>query len=202
MHGLLVEQLAQLPPPLPQLAVVVPAAQALPSQHPVQQLPAWQVPPLQEVPSVAAAVWQAPPTQLALSQGAEETHALQLAPPLPQWSLVLPGQQVAPSRQPSQHPDPAWHVPPHPSASPHLFPAQSGVQPEQLPPTQLPPAAAQSAQVAPPLPQVVSLKPATQLPSGRQQPTQLPGPQNERPASSTSLPSGKASPTSPPESPT
>lgn len=83
-------QLAQAAPPVPQSVSLVPGWQVEPSQQPVQQLFARQVPLGQVAPSGASASPQVPAEQVGTLQTLLVEQVEQLAPPIPQAAGCLP----------------------------------------------------------------------------------------------------------------
>jgi hypothetical protein len=157
VHTWAAPQVPHCAPLAPHCMLVVPPTQTLSEQHPVQlsgPQGAEQTPPAPSPPMVALV--QMSPLALQLSQA---------APLPPQAVLSVPGRQTSPTQHPLQlaaeHAADPVHSPPVPaSASPRV---QSW------------PVAEQSTHSSPPLPQVGSTSPATQmLPT--QHPVQLSGP--------------------------
>ena len=144
-------QSTQLPPPLPQAPSPVPGLHCPAASQQPLQLPGLQAGGVPwQVLLVASQVWPV---------AAQSTQPL---PPPPQAEEVLPGRHWLLSQ----------HPPPQPDGP------QVGVPPLHVPaaPSQVAPKVLQSTQLTPPMPQVLSLLPATQVLLA-QQPLQEPGPQ-------------------------
>ena len=82
--GLKIPHAAQAAPPLPQLSLVFPGMQVVPSQHPLAQVTESQLVP-----------WHALLTHVS----AKEVQFWHAAPPLPHWVFESPGWHVLSGRQ-------------------------------------------------------------------------------------------------------
>jgi hypothetical protein len=125
-------QLLHAAPAFPQAVLSVPAVQLEPSQHPLQQLPARQVPPEHGLPSTIGVVSHVPATQLPPLHGSvEDEQPLQVPPPLPHEVLWSPFLQTPFAQHPEQRL--SEQLPPHPSLSPAHLSLQLGAQSTHLP---------------------------------------------------------------------
>jgi len=102
-HAPPLEQTVQRPPPVPQAVALLPVRQLVPLQHPLQQVPLPQVPPLQVVPAAAGVVVHFLWVQASMRQDVPEAQAAHLVPGTPHAVVVVPAWHLVPSQQPVQH---------------------------------------------------------------------------------------------------
>jgi hypothetical protein len=126
VHGLVSSQLVHGFPPAPHSDALSPGWQAAPSQHPTQQAPLRQTPPLHVVPSGCVPPVQNPATQVPVAHSPAAVHDAQAAPAAPHAAAAVPGLQAVPS----QHPEHwlALQIPPQPSSAPAHSPWHCGTQ--------------------------------------------------------------------------
>ena len=128
-HWLVVEQVVQLTPLVPQCALSGVVKQIPDCRQPVQQLPPEHLPEGQAVPSALLLSAQLPSTlQIGLRHGLEVVQVSHDSPWVPQAAMVLPARQLLDEQHPPHSPLAMhWQVPP-------------GAVPTQLrPPLQGPP---------------------------------------------------------------